>query len=77
MTPMILKLGLLAALLIQLTSSQDIYNNFYQCDNVTSVSSGRTEQMLGEIQANIIELMTAVLQLQNDVDDLKDCSGKA
>ena len=79
MAPMILQLDLFAALLIQLTSSQDIYNNFYQhCDDVTSVSSSssRTEQMLSEIQANITELMTAVLQLQKDVAELKDCSSK-
>jgi len=83
MALMLLQLSLFAATFIQLTSSQNIY--IYQQGDGTCVSSscGRTEEMLSEIQGNITQLMTAVSQLQKDVDELKrddlpeDTDGKA
>jgi len=73
MAVILLRLSLFVVTVIQLTSSQPTYDVIQKENDVNSC--GRIEQMLGQLQATVSQLVTANSQLQRDVAELKAAVG--
>ena len=69
MTFALLLLGLCVVTSIQLTSSQSTYDVIPQESDVTSC--GRTEEVLHQLTAAVIQLQRTVSQLHSDVAEVK------